>query len=114
MADAKDGLELLEGGVGMFGNVGVELLRVQFAPVTPALFRGQRPHFQGGQIAVNRAPTDFKAAGGLGFGTAGLDEFDHSFPEIQGIGFHAQQPIRLCANVNMNCYSALSDAGKYS
>jgi hypothetical protein len=36
-----------------------------------------------------------------------VDELHHPFPQIQCIGFHAQKPIRLCANVNMKCYKLL-------
>jgi hypothetical protein len=34
-----------------------------------------------------------------------VDEFDHPFPQVQCVGFHAHKPIRLCANVNVKCYS---------
>jgi hypothetical protein len=34
-----------------------------------------------------------------------VDKLHHPFPQIQCIGFHAKKPIRLCANVNMKCYS---------
>jgi hypothetical protein len=80
MADAKHGLEFLKGGVGMFFDVDLKFLRVEFAPMSPTGFGSQPPHFQGGQIAVNGAPTQFEAPGGLGLGTARLDEFDHPFP----------------------------------
>ncbi len=105
MADAEGLLEFLEGGVGMFFDVNLELLRVEFAPVSPTGFGGQRPRFHGVQIAVNAAPSQFKAAGGLGLGAARLDEFHHPFPQVQRIGFHARKPITLCPNVNMKCYS---------
>jgi len=104
MADAKHLLEFLEGGVGMLLDVGAEFLRVELAPMTPAGFGGQRSLLGGGQIAVDGAATEVKAAGGLGFGTAGVDEFDHPFPQIQCIGFHAHKPVTICANVNMKCY----------
>ena len=105
MADAEGLLEFLEGGVGMLFDVNLELLRIEFAPMTPARFRGQCPRLHGVQIAVNGAPTQFKAPGGLGFGTARPDEFHHPFPQVQRISFHARKPITLCPNVNMNCYS---------
>jgi hypothetical protein len=43
MTDAEGLLEFLEGGIGMFFDVNLELLRVEFAPMTPAGFGGQRP-----------------------------------------------------------------------
>jgi len=82
MADAEDLLEFLEGGVGMFLDVPLEFLRVEFAPVTPACFGGQRPGLLSGQIAVNGAPTEIETAGGLGFGATRLDEFHHPFPQV--------------------------------
>ena len=89
LADAEDLLEFLEGGVGMFLDVRLEFLRVELAPMTPACFWGQRPGLLSGQIAVNGAPTEFKAPGCLGLRTALLDEFDHPFPQVQRISFHA-------------------------
>jgi len=80
MADAECLLEFLERGVGMFFDVNLELLRVEFAPMSPTGFGCQCPGFHGGQIAIDRAPTQIKAAGGLGLGAARLDEFDHPFP----------------------------------
>ena len=55
MADAENPLEFLEGGVGMFFDVNLEFLRVEFAPMTPAGFGSQRPRLHGVQIAVNGA-----------------------------------------------------------
>ena len=104
MTDAKGSLEFPEGGIGMLADVGVEFLRVQFAPVAPAFLGGQRPGSHGVQITVNSASPQFKAPGGLGFGTAILDEFDHPFPQLQRISFHARKPITLCPNVNMKYY----------
>jgi len=105
MADAKHDLEFLEGGVGMFSDVNLEFLRVEFPPMTPTGFGSQHPRFHGGQIAIDRAPAQIKAPGGLDFGAAARDEFHHPFPQIQCIGFHAPEPARLCANVNMKCYN---------
>ena len=105
MADAEGLLEFLEGGVGMFFDLSLEFLRVEFAPMTPTGFGGERPRLHGVQIAVNSAPTELKAPGGLGFGAARLDEFHHPFPQVQRISFHARKPITLCPNVNMKCYS---------
>jgi len=90
MADTEGLLEFLEGGVGMFFDVGLEFLRVEFAPMPPANLGGQRPRLHRAQIAVNGAPTEIKAPGGLGFGTAILDEFHHPFPQVQRICFHTR------------------------
>jgi hypothetical protein len=104
MADAEHLSEFLEGGVGMLLDVDLEFLRVEFAPMTPAGFGGQRPGLYGDQIAVNSAPPQFKAPGRLGFRTTPLDEFDHPFPQVQCISFHARKPTTLCPNVNVKCY----------
>jgi len=104
MADLEGLLEFQEGGVGMCFDVNLEFVRVELAPFPPTGFRGQRPGFHGGQIAVNTAPGDVKVPGGLNFGTAFLDELHHPIPQIQCIGFHARKPILICANVNMKCY----------
>ena len=105
MADAESLLEFLEGGVGMFLDMHLKFLRVEFAPMPPACFGCQRPRLPSGQIAVNATPAKIKASGGLGFGTARLDEFHHPFPQVQCISFHAHKPITLCPNVNMKCYN---------
>ncbi len=105
MADAECLLKLLERGVGMLLDVDLKFLRVEFAPVSPACLGGQRPRCHGGQIAVNGAPTQFKAPGRLGLGAAVVDEFDHPLPQIQRISFHALKPTSLCANVNMKYYT---------
>jgi hypothetical protein len=106
MADAKGLLEFLEGGVGMFLDLSLEFLRVEFAPMTPAGFGSQRPCLHGVQIAVNGASAEIKTPGSLGFGAARLDEFHHPFPQVQRISFHALKPVTLCTNVNMKCYSS--------
>jgi len=105
MADAEGLLEFLEGVVGMFLDVHLEFLRVEFAPLTPARFGGQRSRLHGVQIAVNGAPAQCKAPRGLGFRAARRDEFHHPFPQVQCISFHAHKLITLCANVIINCYS---------
>jgi hypothetical protein len=105
MADAEDILEFLEGGVGMFFDLSLEFLRIEFAPMPPAGFGGQRPRLHGVQIPINGAPTQFKTPGGLGFGAARLDEVHHPFPQVQCISFHARKLITLCINVNMKCYT---------
>ena len=104
MADAKHPLEFLEGGIGMLFDVGLELVRVEFAPVSPAFFGSQHSLLGSSQITIDGAPPKAKAPGGLDFGPTLVDELHHPFPQIQCIGFHAQKPIRLCANVNMKCY----------
>jgi hypothetical protein len=105
MADAECLLEFLERGIGMLFDVDLKFLRVEFAPMSPACFWGQRPRFQGGQIAVNGAPAEIKAPGRLGFRTAVVYEFHHPLPQIQRISFHALEPVSLCANVNVKCYT---------
>jgi len=77
MADAKDLLEFLEGGVGMLFDVGLKFLRVEFAPMAPAGFGGQRSRLGGRQIAVNRLPAQLKAAGGFDFGTTLVNKLHH-------------------------------------
>ena len=84
----------------------LEFFGVKFAPLSPTLFRGERAFLGGRQIAVNRASPQFKPPGSLSLGTARVEEFDHPLPQVQRIGFHGHNPIRLCANVNMKCYSA--------
>jgi len=103
MADAKDRLEFLEGGVGMFFDVGLKALRVKLPPMSPAGFRGQHPGSRGRQIAVDGAPPNRKPAGGFGLAAALIDELDHPLPQIQTIGFHAHDLTILCAYVNMIC-----------
>ena len=105
MADAEHLLEFLERGVRMFFDVRLKFLRIEFAPMTPALFGGQRAFLGGDQIPINGTPGQIKPPGGLGFGTTALNEFHHPFSQVQRISFHARKPIILCPNVNMNCYS---------
>ena len=104
MADAKHPLEFLESGVRMSFDVSLELLRVEFAPTTPAGLGSQRPGLDRIQIAVYGAAPQIKAPGSLGFGTTRLDEFHHPFPQVQRICFHARNPAILCPNVNVKCY----------
>jgi hypothetical protein len=105
MADAKHVLDFLEGGVGMFFNVSLKFLRIEFAPMTPALFWGQRAFLGGDQIPVNGTSGQRIPSGGLGLGAAALNEFHHPFPQVQCISFHVRKPVMLCPNVNMKCYS---------
>lgn len=104
MADAESLLKFLEGGIGMLFDVSLELLRIEFAPMTPTDLGSQRPGLDRIQIAVYGAAPQLKAPGGLGFGAARLDEFHHPLPQVQCISFHARKPITLCPNVNMKCY----------
>src|ERR1039458_3172591 len=105
MADAQHLLQLFEGGVGVFFDVRLEFLGVELAPMSPALFRSQRTFFGGVQIPINGTPSYCMLPGGLGFGATVLNEFNHPFPQVQRIGFHARKSITLCPNVNMKCYS---------
>jgi len=111
MADAKDVSEFLEGGVGMPLNTGLKFLRIELTPVTPTGFRGKGAILGGGQVAVNGTPGHAKASSRFDLGAARLDEFDHSFSQVQRIGFHARKPTSLCPNVNMKCYSNLYQSG---
>src|ERR1039458_5578488 len=104
MADAQHLLQLFEGGVGVFFDVRLEFLGVELAPMSPALFRSQRTFFGGVQIPINGTPSYCKLPGGLGFGATVLNAFNHPFPQVQRIGFHARKSITLCPNVNMKCY----------
>ena len=89
----------------MLFDLGLEFLRVEFAPVSPAGFRGQRAGFGGVQIPINGTPGQVEPPGGLGFGAARFDEVHHPFPQVQRICFHALKPITLCPNVNVKCYN---------
>ena len=89
MADVKDRGEFLERGIGMLFNVGRKFLGIERAPLAPACFGGERARFGGGQIAIDRAPPQRKAAGRLDLGAASLKKFHDPFPQIQRIGFHA-------------------------
>ena len=80
MADVKDGLEFFERCVRMLFNVGLKFLGIELAPFAPACFWGERAVFGGGQIAVDRAPTEVKAARRLDLGTASLKKFHDPFP----------------------------------
>ena len=103
-ADAEHGLEFFERGVGVFFDVRLKFLRVELAPFSPTGFGGEGAGLDGGQIAVNGTAPQLKAPSGLGFGAARLDEFNHPFPQVQRIGFHAHYHISLCPNVNVKCY----------
>jgi hypothetical protein len=105
MADAKRVLDFLEGGVGMIFNMSLKFLRIEFSPMTPALFLGSTlPFLGGGQIPINGTPGQIKTPGGLGLGAAALNEFHHPFPQVQCINFHLRKPIMPCPNVKMKCY----------
>ena len=98
MADAKDGFEFFERGVGVRFDVDRKFLGIQLAPFTPALFGSEHTRLGGGQITIDRAPSEVKAPGRFRLGTASLKKFDDPFPQIQCIGFHAPT---LSANVPM-------------
>ena len=104
VAHAKHGLEFFKRGVGMPFNVRLKLLGVEFAPMAPACFRGQRALLGGQQIPIDGTSGQIIPPGSFGFGAAALNEFHHPFPQVQRIGFHALKPIMLCPNVNMKCY----------
>jgi len=89
MADAKDGFEFFERGVGVRFNVGRKFLGIQFAPLAPALFGGEGSRRGGGQITIDGAPPQVEAPGRFRLGPASLNKFDDPFPQIQRIGFHA-------------------------
>ena len=105
MADAEHLLDFFERGGGMSFDVGGQFFRVELAPGSPARFGRQHALLGGDQIPINRTAGQVKTPGGLGFGTAALNESYHPFPQIQRIGFHARKLISLCPNVNMKCYS---------
>ena len=80
MADGQAGGQFVEGGIRMFFDVGLKFFRVELAPCPPARFRGERAALGGGQIAVDGAPPQGKAAGGLNLGAARLQTFHNPFP----------------------------------
>ena len=89
MADLKDSGQFLERGLGMLFNVRRKSLGIERAPLAPACFGGERPGLGGGEVAIDRAPGQFEAAGRFNLGTAGLKKFHDPFPQIQRISFHA-------------------------
>lgn len=89
MADAKDGLEFVEGGVGLLADLGGEFGGVKFAPVAPTGLGGERVGLYGGEVAVDGAFPQREALGGLGPRAAALNELHHPLPQIQRVGFHA-------------------------
>lgn len=90
MADVKDGGEFLKRGLGMLFDVGRKFLGIKRAPLAPAGFGGERARFGGGQITIDRAPPQIKAAGRLHLGTTRLKKFHDPLPQIQRISFHTQ------------------------
>ena len=107
MADTKDLLDFLKGGIGMFFDMRPELLGVELAPMPPAFFWSQRAFFGGEEIPINGTPGQIKSPGGLSFGAPARNEFHHPFPQVQRISFHAPYLISLCPNVNMKYYSGV-------
>jgi hypothetical protein len=90
MTDSQGLADLMKRGVVMFFDMVPEFLRVQFPPMAPTGFGGQRTRFLGAQISVHGAPADIKTPGGLGFGAAILDEFYHAFAQVKAVCFHAR------------------------
>lgn len=80
MADGEGGGEFLKRGIRMFLDVGRKFLGIERAPFPPARFGGERARFGGGQIAINRAPPQVKAAGRRDLGPAGLKKLHHPLP----------------------------------
>jgi len=108
MADAEHRLDFLEGGVGVFFDVGLELGGVELAPLPPARFRVQRTLLGGGQIPIDGTPGQIKTPGSFRLGSAALNEFHHPFPQVQRIGFHALNLISLCPIVYMIRFRAFT------
>jgi hypothetical protein len=98
MADAKHGLEFLERGVRMFFYLRLKFLGVEFAPMSPALFRSQRTIFGGGQIPIHGTPGQIKPPGRLGFRAAALNEFYTRSRKSNAQAFmpQAYQPMSQC------------------
>ena len=80
MADVQDGGQFLERGIGVRFNVRLKFLGIERAPFAPASFGRERARLGGGQIAINRAPPQRKAAGRLDLGAARLKKLHHPFP----------------------------------
>ena len=79
MADVKNFLQFRQRGVGMLFYMGVEFGGVELAPGAPTRFGCQGVGFDRRQIAVNRAPPQFKTPPSFNFGTTGLNEPHHPF-----------------------------------
>jgi hypothetical protein len=79
VADVKDGLDFVEGGVGLLADMGGEFGRVKFAPATPSSLGGEGVSPGGGKVAVDGAFPHREALGGLGARAAALDEPHHPF-----------------------------------
>jgi hypothetical protein len=82
MADAEDPLEFFERGVGVFLDLDLKLLRIEFAPVPPTGFGGERASLGGGEVAVDRAATQIETPSRFGLGSTFLDELDHPLPQV--------------------------------
>ena len=89
MADGQGGGDFFERGVRLFLDVGCKFLRIKLAPFPPARFRGQLASFGGGEVAIDRAPSQVETPCSLNLGTASLKKFHDPFPQIQRICFHA-------------------------
>ena len=79
MTDAEHLLEFFEGGVGMFFDVRLEFMGVELAPMSPALFRGQRAFFGSAQIPIDGTSRQIKTPSGFNLGAAILNELQHPF-----------------------------------
>ena len=108
MADGQGGGDFFERGVRLFLDVGGKFLRIQLAPFSPARLGGQLPGFGGGQVAIDRAPSQVETSCRLNLGTAGLKKFHDPFPQIQRIGFHAHS---LSPHVPMSRVNAIGADG---
>ena len=89
MADAKDSLQFLEGGIRLLADVRLKLDRIELAPLAPTGLGGQRVGFGRGQIAINCAFAQPKEPGGLRPRAAPSDKLHHPLAQIQRVGFHA-------------------------
>jgi hypothetical protein len=89
VADAKDLLQFLERGVRLVADLGLELGRIEFAPVAPTGPGRQGVRFGCGKIAIDGAFTQPKQPGGLGPRAASGHKLHHPLAQIQRVGFHA-------------------------
>jgi len=79
VADVKDGLDFVEGGIGLLADMGGEFGRIKFAPATPSSLGDEGISPGGSKVAVDGAFPQRKALGGLGARAAPLNKPHHSF-----------------------------------